>query len=304
MAAWEAEAGRAIQLALAPSTRRAYDRAASQFREFRRAAALKDCWPIPTAHIMQFSVYQKQKGLGLKTIRGQLAALAFISKAQGFVDSTADFRIRKMLEGWSRERGPRVDDRQPISPSVLKGLFGSWPAICSSTFEAALFHAASLVAFFGALRISELVMQSKTDFSMWALQAGDVKIDQGQVVLTIRRSKTDQWRKGSVITLGQCTVHELCPVRAVRCYVRFRGLGDGPLFRHEDGSPLTKYQFWAVTSRALAAIGLKGVKFGTHSFRIGAASTAASMGYTPASIQRIGRWQSTAFKSYVHPLIA
>lgn len=40
-----------------------------------------------------------------------------------------------------------------------------------------LFHAAALVAFFGALHISELVVQSKADAVKRALQRGDIAWD-------------------------------------------------------------------------------------------------------------------------------
>ena len=36
-----------------------------------------------------------------------------------------------------------------------------------------------------------------------------------------------------------------------------------------------------------------------HSFRIGAATTAASLGFTEDQIQRMGRWRSDAVKKYI-----
>ncbi|KAJ7341559.1 hypothetical protein JRQ81_005805, partial [Phrynocephalus forsythii] len=77
---------------------------------------------------------------------------------------------------------------------------------------------------------------------------------------------------------------------------------DGYLFCHQDGVPLTRYQFWKIKSAALARVGVPGARFGTHSFQIGATSTAASLGYDPARIQSIGRWRSQCYKVYVRPL--
>lgn len=303
MADWRSEANRAIQLALAPSTKRSYDRVVRSFESFRREVGLATSWPIPVEQLMQFCVYQQGKGLAVKSIRGQLTALAFYSKARGVTESTGDFRIRKMLEGWSREAVRQPDGRQPISPGVLKGLVGVWREICKSDFEAALFHSAALVAFFGALRISELIARSKSDSTRKALQRGDVAFTEGTVSIRIRGSKTDQKQKGATIQLGRCSDSELCPVTALGRYLELRGTEPGFLFCHEDGSPLTKYQFWAVTGQALARLGLQGVKFGTHSFRIGAASTAAAMGYPITAIQKVGRWRSAAYRSYVRPLL-
>ena len=38
-----------------------------------------------------------------------------------------------------------------------------------------------------------------------------------------------------------------------------------------------------------------------HSFRIGAATTAAMQGLSTASLQQMGRWSSTPYASYVRP---
>lgn len=75
------------------------------------------------------------------------------------------------------------------------------------------------------------------------------------------------------------------------------------MFCHVDGSPLTRYQFWADTAKALRELGLDGVKFGTHSFRIGAVSTAAAMGYSVLRIQEIERWRSGVYRQYVCPVL-
>lgn len=88
----------------------------------------------------------------------------------------------------------------------------------------------------------------------------------------------------------------------VKRYLAVRGEVSGFFFRHSDGAPLTRYQFWIVTARALESIGLSGVKFGTHSFRIGAASNVAQMGYPDSRIKDIGRWKSGVFRRYVRPV--
>ncbi|KAJ7335785.1 hypothetical protein JRQ81_013726 [Phrynocephalus forsythii] len=53
-----------------------------------------------------------------------------------------------------------------------------------------------------ALRLSELVAGGKGDKSEVALQRSDVSCTQGGVTLYIRRSKTDQTAKGTMIQLG------------------------------------------------------------------------------------------------------
>lgn len=161
----------------------------------------------------------------------------------------------------------------------------------------------ALLTFFGALLVGELVAGSKRDVSGRALGVKDVSVARGQVKVTLGFSKTDQIGKGRSFVLDSCGDQELCPERALQQYSGVHGEGDGLLFLHSNGSPLTKYQFWTVTSKALEALGLWGMRFCTHSFRIRAASTAAAMGYSVPSIQAIGRWSSGAYLRYVHPIV-
>ncbi len=71
------------------------------------------------------------------------------------------------------------------------------------------------------------------------------------------------------------------------------------MFCHIDGQPLTRYQFQAVLRKALQQCGIKADSFGTHSFRIGAATTAALNGVPAEEIKKMGRWRSNAFQSYI-----
>ena len=289
-------------MALAPRTRRGYSAVSSEFQKFRESVGLEQNWPIPVQHLQQFIVGLHKQGLAPRTIKGKLAALAFQAKARGLHDFSSDFRIRKMVEGWSKERGRVKDARVPISPELLMGICRQWGSICRDEYEVALFRATGLLTFFAALRISEVVAGSKGDESRTALQLADVQLRDGVMRLHIHRSKVDQWGKGVSVTLTQCQIATICPVRAMEVYLSRRGTKQGYLFIHNDGSPLTRYQFWRFAKEALRREGAHGLQFGTHSFRIGAASTAASLGYQPQDIKRIGRWASTTYRRYVRPL--
>ena len=50
---------------------------------------------------------------------------------------------------------------------------------------------------------------------------------------------------------------------------------------------------------ALQAVGLPYDSFAGHSFRIGAATAAAKAGLEDSVIQMLGRWNSSAFLSYI-----
>ncbi len=52
--------------------------------------------------------------------------------------------------------------------------------------------------------------------------------------------------------------------------------------------------------KALEATGSDPILYNGHSFRIGAATTAAAKGIEDAIIQTLGRWQSTAYLRYMY----
>ena len=54
-----------------------------------------------------------------------------------------------------------------------------------------------------------------------------------------------------------------------------------------------------VVRKALMAAGLEAVNYAGHSFRIGAATTAAQCGLPESTIKLLGRWQSSAYMLYI-----
>lgn len=219
MEPWRLEVRRAIGLSLAPDTRKGYCRTVQLFEDFRKTAAYPQAWPISVDHVLHYAVHMKQDGFTVGTIKGRLTALTFACKLLDYKECLSDFRIKKMLEGWHREEGPRKDPRQPLTPGILKGLYQVWSKVCTSEYERILFHAASLTAFFEALRISELVASSKADTSGKALCKDDISVSDGQAQILIWSSKTGQSGKRKSLILESCGVAELCPVRALARYL-------------------------------------------------------------------------------------
>ena len=91
----------------------------------------------------------------------------------------------------------------------------------------------------------------------------------------------------------------LCPVAAVTAYMVQRGPSGGPFFRFADGAPLTKARFTERVREILQDAGLPYNHFAGHSFRIGAATAAANAGFEDSVIRTLGRWNSSAFQSYI-----
>ena len=134
------------------------------------------------------------------------------------------------------------------------------------------------------------------------LNLNDLAIDNHSnpalVRLAIKQSKTDPFRQGIDIFLGR-TGLDICPVQAITQYIGLRSPGPGPLFILNSGTPLTRGYLVTQLQAALRKAGMDDSSYNGHSFRIGAATTAAQQGLQDSLIQTLGRWRSDAFKVYI-----
>lgn len=117
----------------------------------------------------------------------------------------------------------------------------------------------------------------------------DVMVGKDYVRVRISRSKTDVFGRGEWLVLHRVD-GEVCPVVAVEGFLTVRRLGT-VFLSHEDGSSVTRFQFSRLFRRCLLLVGEHPKEYGTHSFRIGAATEASRAGMSDAEIQRIGRWR-------------
>ena len=105
---------------------------------------------------------------------------------------------------------------------------------------------------------------------------------------------------GRLVTLSISRTNDgYCPVQALSRFLKVRGPFKGPLFAFANASPVTRNYFCQYLGKALQWAGLDPTKYKAHSFRIGAATTAADMGMSETHIQLMGRWKSTAFRRYI-----
>lgn len=111
-------------------------------------------------------------------------------------------------------------------------------------------------------------------------------------------SKTDPFRVGCDIYLG-CTEVSVCPIRALSSYFALRGSSEGHLFTFSDGRALTRQQLSSTVQSILSAAGYSGV-YSRHSFRIGAATTAAAQGVPDHLIKTLRQWSSDTYQIYIH----
>jgi len=142
------ESHRWLQAALAPGTWVAYKKCIERFLSFRAQFQLGAYWPASEVHVIAFISFLSIEGWAPSSINLHSSAISFVHKINGWVDPTDSFLVKKLKEG-CRRQNRHVDSRLPISPEILFNLVRILPSICSSVFEAGLFKAAFVLAFFG-----------------------------------------------------------------------------------------------------------------------------------------------------------
>ena len=116
--------------------------------------------------------------------------------------------------------------------------------------------------------------------------------------LRIKESKMDRLREGAFVTLPRTDL-EICPVRAVLEFMVVRKAGPGPFFMDREKVGLTRRDFVTEVRKSLAERGLPDTGISGHSFRIGAATAAATSGASDEKIKALGRWKSREYKGYI-----
>ena len=215
-------------------------------------------------------------------------------------------RLRLVQSGiqrvYAQKTTPKTRIRLPITPSILAKIH-THMLPKSSDHDTIMIWAAATTCFFGFFRSGEITLPAGTSFDDTKhLSWGDVAVDNPalpQIIkVKLKVSKSDQLRKGVDVFIGK-TGGIICPVAAVLAYMAARGSTNGPFFKFRDGKPLTKARFTGLIREALKAVGLPQEQFAGHSFRIGAATTAAKAGIEDSTIRMMGRWNSAAFLAYI-----
>lgn len=146
--------------------------------------------------------------------------------------------------------------------------------------------------FFVALVIGELKCNTKQ------LQQNLIFLNQVAFVKTREGSITSS-NPAEPVEIFIYRAQPVCPVSVLLAYLNLKGSSPGPMFYWADLSSISRNFFTKALadSPRFCALDVSGYK--SHSFRIGAASWAASQGLWNAQIRAFGRWKSNAFLRYI-----
>ena len=279
-----------------------------QFINFCKDYKIHKALPVTEELLCYYVAYLGDRDLACSTIKCYLAAVRDLHIEYGFPSpfDTSMPRLDRVIRGLKTVRGKQgraPKRKQPITPKILRQIRSLWSKV-HKDYEQTLLWTVAVTCFFGFMRAGELMVSKISEFNpAQHLTLNDVATDSKEapsfIQLTLKTSKTDPFGRGVNIVIGK-TADLLCPVQAMFSYLQRRGGKEGPLFIRLDGTPLTKPYFVKRVREALVSLGYEdSCKFSGHSFRAGAATTAATLKIEDSIIKTLGRWESTAYLLYV-----
>ena len=260
--------------AMAPNTLRAYQ---SDWRQFvawcegQGAASL----PAAAGTVIAYITHQAP-AVTVATLGRRLVSIGQAHKFAGHEDPTKGAAVKLVWQGIRRAKGTAPKCKAPAVTEEVRRMVEGLPAGLLGARDRALL----LVGFAGAFRRSELVGLDRTD----------VAITLEGLVITLRRSKTDQEGEGRKVGIPYGSRPATCPVRSLSAWLEAAGISEGPIFRPVNrhgqlgAGRLSGYGVALVVKRAAEGAGLDAANYAGHFLRAGLATSAAAAGASERAI--------------------
>lgn len=259
-----------LSQSLSPATRRAY----------RSDMAHYEAWggTIPTTpELVAEYLAELTETHSVATINRRIASLAKAHRAIGVDDPTKAEIVKATVRGIRRMVGTAQREAKPI---LKEDMFQMLSGIDDSP-KGRRDKALLLLGFAGAFRRSELV----------GLDVADIEHVRQGVVITLRRSKTDQTGSGRKIGIPFGRTR-WCPVKHLSNWLDHAGITSGPIFRrinrhgHVADQRLSGEAVSVIVKERAEAAGFDSADYSGHSLRAGLATSAVIAGVSTLSIRR------------------
>jgi site-specific recombinase XerD len=227
------------------------------------------------------------------TLQRHLVAIAQIHRQDRHEPPTRSDAVREVMTGIRRMKGSAPDAKAPLLLDDLKAIVEALP---QTVLWGVRDRALLLIGWAGGLRRSELV----------GLDVADVQQTREGLILTIRRSKTDQEGEGHKIGIAAGQNPQTCPVLAYQEWLQVSGIKRGPVFRPIDRHGNIREM--RLSGKAVAGtvkshvqrVGLDPLRYAGHSLRAGLATSAAASGVPERVIMATTRHKSvTMLRRYI-----
>ena len=253
--------------------------------------------PVQTVSLLAFISYQSLEGLAYSTIMSSVSALNFVNQLIGAPILSNVFLIKRAMIGLLKQ-SKSCDTRIPITPDVLLKLCQCLPFVVAEPYKINLFRSMFILAFYGFLRVGEMTVSSTLAFNPNLLQLKNITMSpMGPVSLSFQSFKHQKSNLPFTIHIPD-QPGPLSVKNSLSIYLQSRGFHPGPLFMYNN-QPVTRSFFISILNQTAKVAQLPPDNIKSHSFRIGAATTALLKGYSHDQIRVMGRWHSDAFKKYI-----
>ncbi|XP_061194816.1 integrase/recombinase xerD homolog [Saccostrea echinata] len=287
-----------LQAALSTSSRVAYHRSWQLFLQWKPSFT---SLPVSEVDLCNFIGYLFSENYAPSSVSSHVSAIGYLHKICSLPDPTEKFLPKKLLKG-CHALVPQQDTRLPITTDILRKIIQAINIVEPLLGNRLLLKAFYLLAFQAFLRIGELATRSAN--SNHVLQRSDVsfRVSNGilsGVTIVMKHFKNNTEQKPVTLHLSNSSSITFCPVKALYDYTTHFAHTSGPLFQFMSGEPVTHHFISQQLCKLVSFIGLDPKLYKGHSFRIGAATHAASLGFSENYIQKLGRWRSNAVRRYI-----
>lgn len=277
--------------AKAPSTRRGYRTDWSTFCSWCAQAGVPALPASPEA-VAAFVSSMAQLGRKVATLQHMIVAISQAHQHASHTSPTATAIVRETMKGIRRTIGVAQVQKSPVMPDQIRSMLAVLPDDLLGVRDRAIL----LLGFSGGFRRSELV----------GLDMQDIEFTTDGMVVTLRRSKTDQESAGRRVGIPFGSSPATCPVRSLRAWIDTAAVTEGPVFRpvgrwgHVGAGRLDDRAVARMVKRNVKAIGLEPARYAGHSLRAGLATSAARAGKSERSIMnQTGHRSVTMVRKYI-----
>ena len=245
------------------------------------------------------------KTICYSTIKLYLFAVQDLHRQHNFpLKLSKIYRLQKVLTGIKWTQKPPKLNPHPITIQISESIYNYFKPPQSYNVDHIMLWAAFTLAFFGFLRASEFTCNSSSFDPTVHLCLRDVTFipnieSPNHMLVSIKKSKTDPFRQGCTLTIAR-SLTSICSVMAMRDYLlQCKPAATGPLFIFTNCKWLSRTSLTKELRSALQGCGLPADQYFTHSFQIGAATTAAAAGEPSWLIKVLGRCSSDCYERYI-----
>lgn len=287
---------------MAGETVRAYRSRFASFAAWCESAG-RQSMPASSATVAAYLEFLETSGHKASTINQVVAAVSKAHKAAGVENPCSSDEVktaRKAAALRLAKNGIAVHQKAAATLDVTRTVVSS---ISGKSLVDLRDKALLLCGFYGAFRRSELVALRCSDLSEEKDKSG-----RPVVVVTVRRSKTDQEGRGmtKAIFAAPKEFKNVCPVRALRDWISAAGLGgEDPLFPSikkggkVTGAALSGHAVAHIIQKRAAAAGVE-LELSGHSLRRGFVTSAVERNASERSIMnQTGHKSVSTLRRYI-----